>query len=435
MWDRHSFLRLAALLLLGASSVFAVDYEKPPINYSDAVGDNVITRLQARLDKGEARLTLDGPSGYLRSLLRELNVPVSSQMLTFAKHSQQRNIITPKNPRALYFNDNVYVGWVPHGIIEIAVADPKLGGMFYTIDDSEPSRPKFTRETNRCLTCHGTNRTLHVPGFQVRSIFADPDGNPVLAAGSFRTNHTSPLSQRWGGWYVTGTHGDQKHLGNFLLPDSKKPKSLIDNSAGQNVTDLSSRFDLSLYLAPHSDLVALMVFEHQTDAHNLIARLSMETRLAEYAESQHIAATDAERAKLRAETQQRIDTEAESLVRYLLFSGETKLTAPIRGTSPFAEDFAKLGSRDATGRSLRDFDLTTRLFKHPLSFTIYSEAFEALPPRAKQVVFRRLREVLTNQDTTEPFSHLSAKTRQTILEIVRATKPDVIAAGNQAAPR
>ncbi|MBC7820898.1 MAG: hypothetical protein IAG10_28775 [Planctomycetaceae bacterium] len=415
-------LRLTLILAIAllTTPLLAVDYEKPPINYSESLGNNIITRLQARLDAGEAKLEADGASGYLRSLLRELKIPVSSQMLAFAKHSQQRNIITPKNPRAMYFNDHAYVGWVPGGIIEIAVSDPQLGGMFYTLDPEVGSPPKFTREANRCMTCHGTNRTLHVPGFQVRSVFVDPNAQPIIAAGSFRTNHTSPLAQRWGGWYVTGTHGEQKHLGNLILPDSKKPKS-IDNAAGQNVTDLASRLDLAPYLAPSSDIVALMVFEHQADAHNLITRLGMEIRLAEYAENQQPAATDDERAKLRAETDQRIATEGEALVRYLLFSGESKLTAPITGTSSFVKDFAASGPRDSQGRSLRDFDLQTRLFKHPLSFTMYSESFTALPPRAKAVVFRRLREILTRQDSTEPFTHLSADDRQAILKIVRAT--------------
>lgn len=418
----HRGFLIALFMSLRVSPLPAVDYENPPISYSDATPDNIISRLQIRLESGATKLDVSAPSGLLKSLLNELKIPISSQMLAFAKHSQQRHHITSKNPRAIYFNDKAYVGWVPGGIIEIAVADPMLGGVFYTLNHEDGLPPKIIRETNRCMTCHGTNRTLHVPGYQVRSVLVDADSQPILAAGSTRTNHTSPLSQRWGGWYVTGTHGDQKHLGNMVLPSSKKPK-VIDNAAGLNVTDLSARLDLGQYLTPHSDIVALMVFEHQTDAHNLMTRLGMEVRLAEYAETQRAAATDEGQAKLRAEADDRIKNEVESLVRYLLFSGEAKLTSPIQGTSSFAKDFAATVPRDAEGRSLGELDLQRRLFKYPLSFMIYSEAFEAMPQRARALVSQRLFEILAVKDNAEPFAHLASDDRQAIAAILRATKP------------
>ena len=205
-------------------------------------------------------------------------------MLTFAKTSLQSSHIGPSTPRTIYFNDEMHVGFVTSSdlsqtLLELAVADRNLGMTFYTLAQSADSPPKFARQTNRCLNCHGDTRTRGVPGLLVRSVFPDPEGRPVVAAGSFRTDHASPLKQRWGGWYVTGTHGAQAHLGNFVLPNAKKPKS-IDNAPGQNVINLTNRIDVNKYQTGHSDIVALMVLEHQIDALNYITRLRFEARLS-----------------------------------------------------------------------------------------------------------------------------------------------------------
>jgi predicted RecB family nuclease len=101
------------------------------------------------------------------------------------------------------------------------------------------------------------------------------------------------------------------------------------------------------------------------------------------------------------------------------------LTDPIKGTSGFTEEFAKRGPHDVQRRSLRDFDLKRRLFAYPCSYVIYSEAFEALPAAVKDYILRRLWEVLSGKDTSKEFAHLSAADRQAVLEILRATKPNL----------
>ena len=273
--------RLAALpLVLGLAGLArADDFDRPPINYSTARADNPVTRLQQRIDAGEVKLPFTDDFGYLPAVLNELRVPTSSQMLVFSKTSLQRDRIAPRTPRAIYFNDDVYIGFCRLGeVMEVAVADPNLGNVFYTVTQEPAEKPKFQRQTENCLSCH-LSRHQGIPALTVRSVYPDREGNPILSGGSFRTDHASPLKERWGGWYVTGTHGKQSHLGNLILPRRSVPDDLV-NEDGLNVTSLKGRVDTGMYLTPHSDIVALMVLEHQTEMHNRIAAANYQTKLA-----------------------------------------------------------------------------------------------------------------------------------------------------------
>ncbi len=413
------------LLALGLGPARALDLDGPPIRYATAPADNVVSRLQQRLDAGRTRLDYEEGFGYLRALLRELRVPVSSQTLVFSKTSLQRQRIGPKKPRALYFNDEVYVGFCRQGkVAEVTAVDPRLGAVFYSLDQERADRPKFVRQTDTCLICHGSSQNQGIPGHLVRSTYVDEAGYPILSAGTYRIDQTSPLEQRWGGWYVTGSSGKQAHLGNLVVRGRQRPEE-VTNADGLNVTDLGRRFKTAAYLAPHSDIVALLVLEHQTEMHNRITRANFQTRQA-LAEGADINKALGRPAGYRSEsTTRRIHYAGEPLVKYMLFSGEARLTEPVRGTSDFVRDFAARGPRDRRGRSLRDFDLKTRIFKYPCSYLIYSAAFDALPAPVKDHVLRRLWEVLTGRDTSADFAHLSADDRRAILEILRETKPDL----------
>jgi hypothetical protein len=419
-----SAIPVIGLLLAGVPSL-AQDFEQAPILYSQAKPENRVSKLIDRVNSGQTKLEYDQQTGYLRSLLKELDVPLSSQVLVFSKTSLQRHRISPRSPRALFFNDDTYVGFCQVGdVLEISTADPQLGAVFYTLSQLEEDKEQFVRQTDNCLICHGSSQTKEVPGHVVRSLFVDGSGMPLLAAGSTRIDQTVPLEKRWGGWYVTGVHGQQKHLGNLVMPGRDVPSN-VDNSAGQNVTDLADRFDTSEYLSPYSDIVALMVLEHQTDAHNYITRANFHTRQALYYQESLNKELKEPAGHLWDSTKSRLKSANEPLVEYLLFSGEAKLTAELRGTSGFAEEFAARGERDSRGRSLRDFDLKSRIFKYPCSYLVYSESFAALPREARDYVLRRMYDVLTGQDQSKPFAHLSAADRQAILEILRETMPDL----------
>jgi hypothetical protein len=305
--------------------------------------------------------------------------------------------------------------------MEISAVDPEKGANFYTLSQQPAERPRFVRQTYECLQCHSSSLSRGVPGHIVRSVYPAPDGRPILRAGTFRTDHTSPLRERWGGWYVTGTHGAQRHMGNAVLGASEEPED-FDFERGANVADLRHEFETSSYLTPHSDIVALMVLEHQAQMHNLITQASFLTRIALEQEQVMNEALGRPAGPRTEPTRRRIRAAAEPLVGYLLFAGEASLTAPITGTSGFAEAFAARGPRDQRGRSLREFDLTRRLFRFPLSYIIYSEAFDALPPTVLEDVYGQLWAVLSGEDTRPDFAHLSAADRRAILEILRDTK-------------
>jgi hypothetical protein len=414
----------ASLLLAGLAH--ADDIERDPIAYSKTAPSNAIVRLQERLDQGKLRLAYDQDHGYLAAVLNALAIPESSQVLVFSKTSLQRSRISPKTPRALYFNDEIYAGFCQDGqVLEISVADPQLGTVFYTLEQRETQTPRFLRQTDACLLCHGSSQTEQVPGHVVRSVYPDRGGEPILSLGTHRVDQTTPLEDRWGGWYVTGTHGKQTHLGNLIVSNRRDRASIANNPAGQNVTDLKGFLDTSAYLTPHSDIVALMVLEHQTGVHNRLTRASFLTRQALHEQMRLNKELGRSEAFESDTTYRRIRAACEPLVRYLLFSQEARLTEKVQGTSNFARDFPAAGPRDSRGRSLRDFDLERRLFKYPCSYLIYSEAFAHLPAAAKDYVYRRLHLVLTNRDSSRDFDHLDAADRQAILEILRETKSDL----------
>jgi hypothetical protein len=416
-----AFLLFTLVAPTAARAQLRYDTDYPSIPYTSAKPTDAVTRLWDRIAAGGITLQHEGQRGYLASLLSALDVSASSQALVFTKTSLQKTLISPRTPRALYFNDNVYVSWVPGTrTMEVASVDPLLGVVFYQVEQEPAAKPKLDRQNALCLQCHDTYGLTGdgVPELLTGSMLPDANGNAVYHEGWEETSHETPLARRWGGWYVTGTHGDQTHLGNVYVEDPARVRS-IDFKQSGNLTDLAGRFDTSPYLSTKSDIVALMVFEHQILVQNLIIRLNYRLRTALHKEG--IQPTVNVAAPSTAITQV-LESDGEPLVRALLFSGETALTAPIRGTSGFAEQFSARGPKDPKGRSLRDFDLERRMFKYPLSYLIYSDAFKALPELGKQWVGRRVLAVLRGEDRTEPFAHLSDADRRAIVEILETTE-------------
>lgn len=395
--------------------------DHPSIAYTTSTPTDPVARLKQRLESGEIQLEPDGERGYLTSVLQHLNIPVASQTLVFSKTSLQADKIAPWSPRALYFNDDVYVGWVPDGtVVEIASMDPRLGAVFYTISQADKEHPQIRREFDTCLLCHdSSSSTGGVPGLIVRSVYPDRYGYTVASAKTPVTTDQSPIEHRWGGWYVTGNLGSQPHMGNMKAPvpahevgNVERYISRVDLSATGHISELGDRFDTSLYLSPHSDAVALLILAHQAYVHNLIVSANYEGR------------TLSSRAKHSADL----------LARAMLFVKEAPLSGPVSGTTGYAAEFSRQGPHDGKGRSLRDLDLDRRLFKYPLSYLIYSEAFNALPPNVREFVYQKIREVLTGTDTSGDFAHLSADDRKAILEILAETKPDFRNSGSAPVP-
>ena len=419
----HTGLWIFSTFILLTTSLQGADrYEDPPIRYSSAIPTNAVSRLHDSLADGKQSLEWSEKHGYLPALLNKLGISTNSQVMVFSKTSLQNRHISPKTPRAIYFNDDHYVGTVQGGdVLEISTADPVLGGVFYTIEQARRKIPQLTRQTDNCLQCHGGGLTRGIPGHIVRSVFPDQNGFPILRAGTFRTYHSSPLEERWGGWYVTGTHGKQRHMGNVIATETED-EATIDMEKGANVTDLSDIVDTSPYLTPHSDLVALMVLEHQVEMHNLITQANHDTRLALHDMKTINEVLGNPPDKITASTKHRIQSVAIKVVDYMLFADEEPLTDTITGTSGFTESFQKAGIRDKKGRSLRDLDLDDRLFKYPCSYLIYSESFDALPDIIRDAIYRRLYDILTGEIDEDTYLYLSNSKTRAIIDILKETK-------------
>jgi hypothetical protein len=414
------FSRFGTCFLALTASASAIDLDRAPINYSSATPSDAVTTLRQKARAGKATLEYDDESGYLASLLKHLDIPLSSQVFVFSKTSLQRSRIGPKTPRAIYFNDEVAVGYCYRGsVLEIAAADPSLGTVFYTLDQDSGKGARFIRQTENCMICHGSSANQGFPGHLARSVSTGRSGEPVLSRGSKRVDHTTPFADRWGGWYVTGSSGRQAHQGNRLFGEGADEPMGRD---GTNVLDLKPYFTVANYLTPHSDLVALMVLEHQGEAYNRLTRANFLTRVALNEQDELNQALGRPTGGRSESIIRRIQWACEPLVQYLLFCEEAPLTEAVAGTSAFAKEFTGRGPFDSRGRTLREFDLRTRMFRYPMSYLIYSRVFDGLPAEAKEQVYARLWEVLSGKDQSKQFAHLTAADRQAVLEIVRETK-------------
>ncbi len=385
------------------------------------MGDPVSTLIE-RVRTGNLKLTFEPKQGYLKSILKELAISSESQILVFSKTSLQSNFISPLTPQALYFNDHTYVGWVPNApVIEIIGIDPKVGPVFFTIANQATREPKLVRQTMECFQCHFSSMTGQVPGLMVRSVYAGPDGMPRFANGSYKTTATSEVKDRWGGWYVTGQHGKQRHMGNEVARGNEQA-SIIDTKKGANVTDLARYFDVKKYMTSNSDIVALMVIEQQMTIQNQITKASFLTRRA-VKEATDLLKFGFSKDHVSNQIHDRVQNACEPLVQALLSAGEPILTDPIKGSSGFSAYYSQSSPPDKLGRRLSEFDLKTKLLKYSCSPMIYSSAFADLPAEAKIQVYDRLREVLSGIDQSKPFAHITPDSRKSINEILTDTLP------------
>ena len=376
----------------------------PAVEYGTRPRTDRVAQLHAQLRGGTATLAFDRQHGYLRGLLAALNVPVESQTLVFSQTSLQADFISPETPRAIYFTDDVAVAWIPGSpAIEIAAHDPRQGVMFYVLRQQVIPAPPFERPRT-CIECHISTTTLNIPGLAVGSTVVDDEGVPFTA---IPVDHRTSIEERWGGWYVTGETGEGPHVGNTVAADRANPTLTIE-PANLNLPTAEDRMDTGRYLTPYSDVAALMVLEHQTHMTNLLTRTGWEFRVAAH-DGRALVDTD-------------LATMVDALVDYMLFVDEAPLEDAMRGSAGFEVAFEQRGPFDSAGRSLRVLDLTTRLFRYPCSYMIYSAAFDALPAEAQEAIYERLWQVLSGADQAPRYARLSLVDRQAIVEILSETK-------------
>jgi hypothetical protein len=435
-------LSVFAVALLGNTAsgqrapALATARNHPAIQYDTRTPTDRIAALAKRLAAGEAKLAFNPDNGYLAATLEVLAIPIESQVVVFSETSVQADLITSKNPRALFFDDGVAVGWVRGaGTLEMAAHDPQQGIVFYTLDQRQTAKPQLTRQTS-CLTCHLSQNTQNVPGMLTFTTQSIPQDKYSYASG-FQTDHRTPIPERWGGWFVTGQAGGL-HLGNTEVPQSLRPPT--GAALRPRVLDsLKGVVDLRGFPSAHSDVVALMMLEHQATMTNLLTRVGWEARIAEYKPTSARSSTplgpgpstplgpgpSTSLGPGPGQAADALNDAVVDLVDYLLFVDGAPLPAGMRGSSGFATAFSARGPKDAKGRSLRDLDLQSRLLKYPCSYMVYSPAFEALPGNAKTAVYDRMWRVLSGQVAGEPYTRLSLADRRAIVEILKATKPSL----------
>ena len=403
------------------------DADYPSLGYSNRATHNAFARLQQRLDKGELQLKWRAERGYLDDLLAALKIDASSQVLVYSKTSLQIDGITAATPRAVYFNDEAYVGFVQGmPLMELAAFDDELGMVFYTLVNRLPGAARIDREAARCLTCHDTYSMLGggVPRVMVLSAVVESDYNPGTRETSEETSDQTPLRERWGGWFVSGQTGSQVHLGNLPISGEAKLTALSD-AQRRNLQSLEGLLDTKPYISNKSDVVALMVLEHQTIMQNLMTRASIKLRtvLPRLEGGQMPQSADT----LSARGQTTLQALLEPLLRQMLFVDAVQFTQPIRGSAGFEQVFEARGPRDGQGRSLRQLDLQTALFRWPVSYFIYSTAFDSLPQLARNYLYGRLIQVLQGRDAKLTLDRYSAADRAATLELLQATKPEFAA--------
>ncbi|MGH7126987.1 MAG: hypothetical protein ACREJB_12965 [Planctomycetaceae bacterium] len=386
----------AALVLMGSAAASAgetdaarltdrLPFGRAPIDYHSTAADDAVARLVERIEAGEIKLQKHETLGFLPAVLDALRVPVESQLLVFSKTALNQQLVGPETPRAVYFNDEIFVARVPGAAtIELAAIDPLKGTIFYELHSGADGRAQVQR-SGRCIACHAGAGTLHVPGLIVRSFLTDATGKPTT--GHSQVTHSTPLEKRWAGWYVTGQTGNAE----FGMRNAE-----LANAVSKTTPHSALRTPHSdQYPAGTSDIVAHLVLNHQAHGLNLIIRAGFEARLG-----------------------QRSDVE-DRLVRYLLFADEAALPGPVGKSSEYAAWFQTQGPRDSRGRSLRQLDLHTRLFRYRMSYLIYSRAFDGLPVDVRDRLYQRLWDALTTAD------HIPTEERQAIIEILRETKPEL----------
>ncbi len=425
---------ISLILALALGLISSVTFGQNPVkkvipHFEGMKPDTRVTRL-FNTAKNDPELCNGSSHDLLVALLKKLDIPIESQILVYSKTSAQNPHIAPQTPRAIYFSDNVYLGWVQDGEIEVASFDPKLGLVFHLVGltTHKQGEPPVLNRDQTCLNCHAGSSNHDLPGVMARSVHVATTGMPIFEAGSFHVRHSTPIEERWGGWYVTGHVEGREHMGNSVAEESADGSSIeVRRLAEGNLKTLDGVFPTKPYLnGGQSDVLALMVLEHQVAVHNMLVEANLTTRetLKRQAEMRK-AFGEGNDVPLSDSNAKILDRLATRVLNEMLFVDEVALPGGIEGGEAFQDAFAKKAIKSKKGKSLRDFRLYERMMKYRCSYLIYSEAFQQLPTEIRTRILDQLHGILTEPDKWAQFSHLSSSERKNILEIVSETVPDL----------
>ena len=401
-------LPVALVLLIQPMLMAGPIYESEPINYYDAP---LIDEVAEFFENGAEGWEYKGQSGFLADFLDTFDIPRESQVLVYSKTSFQIGKIRPENPRAIYFNKDIYVGWVPGGdFLEVSASSPTTGNNFYSIS-GRGNKPELLHETHRCLRCHGGSFTRDIPAPLVRSVFPDHEGQPIFQAGTTVVDHTTPLADRHGGWFLTGSNDTNR--GNLVFQETER------GADEGRVFDMADIRDID-YLGEGSDVVAMLILEHQSELHRLLAHLSLQTQTALYSQRKFdelLGRTE----RLSESTKRQIKSVGDKVLRYMFFKDEAELPRISIKNSPYAQYFDGNGPKDSEGRSFYDLRLAGRMFEYPFSYMVYSDAFQNLPPEALEYLTAELQNILDPDSEYEGYEHLARDEKVVIRQILEET--------------
>ena len=403
-----------------ASAQQVEPFEEPPISYSATQTNDRATAINAAFRQRADEIRSLPAKKRLKWLLDELGIPVESQLLVFSKTSLQRDLINPETPRVLYFSDEAYVGWSVTGSFEVSVFDAKLGTTFYLLDQHASKSEPLLERSGDCLLCH--SRHEHTPSLRTRSVFPDANGEPLSGSGGSNIAPSTPLADRWGGWYVTGGRAPLEHRGNLV----GKKVGDFEGAAPmptRNLASLAGVVDTRRYLLKTSDVIPLLMHDHQVHVHNVLSTANQDARIAlhRWPAMREILGLPAD-APPQGSCVVVFDSQAEKLLDALLCRDEAAWPeGGIQGDGVFAAAYAKTRKPDAKGRSLRDLDLRTRLFRYRCSPLIYSQSFATLPKELRDIVLLRLSAGLRAYPPSPAFGHLADDERLAIHQILTQT--------------
>jgi hypothetical protein len=310
------------------------------------------SELLRRVGKKEVKLDTSSRQTLTKGLLDQLHVPVTSQLLVFSGTASQGAKVRSGNPRALYFNDEVYIGVVPEGFVEMIGVDPEFGPVWYSIEKVVRGvAPEAQRDTS-CFGCHGSSSG--VPSMFTRFVLPNEAGGRDDFLDSTEGHHAA-FATRFAGYHVTS-----------VAPLSHTKEGLITLRHAGKVAikhiKVGERYDPSLHLTRTSDIVAHLLHAHQVGFVNLAAEINT------YARDGRLRSPDVGKPDPEV-----LSAMVDKLVRYMLFADEAPLPeGGVTGHPDYLRDFASNRRPCKVGPSLKDLDLRTRMFKYRCSYMIYT---------------------------------------------------------------
>lgn len=382
-------LPFLALICGAVAESDPVSFADAPHSYWERKSEDRLQRFMNEVQAGRALVDASSDRAFFQSVLKGLNVPESSQMVVFSATSFQSGIVNPRSPRAIYFNEDTSVGFIPGGRLEVASFDPHGGMMFYIFDRPRAEGvPAFGRSKS-CMNCHTDTMSSGRPGHVINSVAVWWDGSTQETYRYDEVGHHVPMDVRFGGWHLTGTYLMAKSHANLvgnLTPSGFKGEK---NAPGDHA-------DLTRYPRATSDILVQLVHEHQCGFTNRVI-----AAIYDHREKPGDAAA-AQKA-------------AESLAEYVLFKKEAPLPKGLAGDPDFVRDFQAA----APGSPLRQFDLRTRIFKTRCSYMIQTPIWQALPGDVRNRAEALLRAAVAEKPSPLG-AHLSPEERAEIRPLLAA---------------